>query len=48
MDHWPFILGAYAVTAIVIVIEVVAVRARHRAAAGQARTGRTLHERDSA
>ncbi len=32
MNAWHFILGAYVVTAIAIVVEVLAVRARHRAA----------------
>lgn len=32
MSPWAFILGAYAVTAVVIVVEILAVRARHRAA----------------
>jgi hypothetical protein len=32
MNPWHFILGAYVVTAIAIVIEVLSVRARHRAA----------------
>jgi len=32
MTAWHFVLGAYAVTAIVMAVEVLAVRARHRAA----------------
>jgi len=32
MNAWHFIAGAYVVTAIVIVIEMIAVRARFRAA----------------
>jgi Heme exporter protein D (CcmD) len=32
MNAWYFIVGAYVVTAIAIVAEVLAVRARHRAA----------------
>ena len=32
MNHWHFILGAYAVTALVAVVEIVAVRMRVRAA----------------
>ena len=32
MNHWHFILGAYAVTAIVMIVEIVAVRLRWRAA----------------
>ena len=32
MNHWQFILGAYAVTAIVVIVEIVAVRMRVRAA----------------
>jgi hypothetical protein len=32
MSHWTFIVGAYAVTAILVVLEVLAVRARKRAA----------------
>ena len=33
MNHWHFILGAYGVTLVVIVVELLAVRARRRAAA---------------
>jgi heme exporter protein CcmD len=36
MNHWHFILGAYAVTALVVIIEIVAVRMRVRAARGLA------------
>jgi heme exporter protein CcmD len=32
MNPWPFILGAYGVTLLVLVIEILAVRARHRSA----------------
>ncbi len=32
MNAWHFILGAYLITAIVVIVEVLAVRARHRAA----------------
>ena len=43
MNAWHFILGAYAVTAIAIVFEVLAVRARHRAARNAAHgSGSTL------
>jgi heme exporter protein CcmD len=33
MNHWHFILGAYGATLLVVVVEILAVRARHRAAA---------------
>ena len=36
MTHWYFIVGAYAVTVVVIVVEILAARARHRAALGAA------------
>ena len=36
MTHWYFIAGAYAVTLVVILVEILAVRARHRAARGAA------------
>ena len=36
MNHWPFIIAAYAVTALVAIIEIVAVVLRNRAARGQA------------
>lgn len=41
MNHWSFILLAYAVTLVVLVVEILAVRARHRAAraAAQAHVG---------
>jgi hypothetical protein len=32
LNHWHFILGAYGVTLIVAVVEILAVRARRRAA----------------
>jgi heme exporter protein CcmD len=32
MNHWHFILGAYGVTLLVVVVEILAVRARRRAA----------------
>lgn len=32
MNHWHFILGAYGVTVLVMVVEIVAVRMRRRAA----------------
>jgi heme exporter protein CcmD len=32
MNHWHFILGAYGVTVLIMLVEVVAVRARRRAA----------------
>jgi len=32
VNPWPYILGAYGVTLLVMVIEIVAVRARHRSA----------------
>jgi heme exporter protein CcmD len=32
VNPWPFILGAYGMTIVVLVIEIVAVRARHRSA----------------
>ena len=37
--HGPFIWGSYAVTAVVLVIEVIALRARRRAAAAIAGEG---------
>ena len=33
MNHWHFIIGSYGVTLIVFVVEILAVRARRRAAA---------------
>jgi heme exporter protein CcmD len=33
MNHWHFILGAYGLTLVLLVVEVLAVRARRRAAA---------------
>jgi Heme exporter protein D (CcmD) len=48
MNPWHFILGAYVVTAIAIVIEVLAVRARHRAALSAARDTRSNRKTDSA
>jgi heme exporter protein CcmD len=33
MNHWHFILGAYGVTLALFVVEILAVRARRRAAA---------------
>lgn len=41
MNHWHFILGAYGVTLIAIVIEAIAVRMRHRAALAQSDPDRT-------
>jgi heme exporter protein CcmD len=32
MNHWHFIIGSYAVTLILFVVEILAVRARRRAA----------------
>ena len=32
MNPWAFILGAYGITLLVLVIEIVALRARHRSA----------------
>jgi heme exporter protein CcmD len=32
VNHWHFIIGAYAITALVLVVEIVAVRLRYRAA----------------
>jgi heme exporter protein CcmD len=32
MNHWHFILGAYGVTALLMLVEVVALRSRRRAA----------------
>jgi len=32
MNHWPFIIGAYGVTLVLFVVEMLAVRARRRAA----------------
>jgi heme exporter protein CcmD len=33
MNHWHFILGAYGLTLVLLVVEVLSVRARRRAAA---------------
>jgi heme exporter protein CcmD len=33
VNHWHFIIGAYGVTLLVFVVEILAVRARRRAAA---------------
>ena len=41
MNPWHFILGAYVVTAIVVIVEVIAVRARHRAALAAAQLSRS-------
>lgn len=38
MNAWPFIVGAYAVTVLAVVIEILAVRARHRAARAAAQS----------
>jgi hypothetical protein len=32
MNHWHFIIGAYGVTLVVFIVEMLAVRVRHRAA----------------
>jgi hypothetical protein len=48
MNAWYFVLGAYVVTAIVIVVEVLAVRARHRAAVSAARDLRSRGANDPA
>ena len=42
MNPWHFILGAYVVTAIVVIVEVIAVRARHRAALAAAQLSRSI------
>jgi heme exporter protein CcmD len=41
MSHGFFLVGAYAVTLVVIVFEILAVRARHRAARAAANTQET-------
>jgi len=38
MNHWSFILGAYGLTLVVFVAEIIAVRARRRAARRTAAT----------
>lgn len=48
MNAWYFILGAYVVTAIAIVVEVLAVRARHRAALSAAHDSRSTPKTDTA
>jgi heme exporter protein D len=48
MNPWHFILGAYVVTVIAIVIEVLAVRARHRAALSAAQDSRSNRKTDPA
>ena len=40
MTAWHFVLGAYAVTAIAMAVEILAVRARHRAARTTAQDSR--------
>ncbi|GIK88180.1 MAG: heme exporter protein CcmD [Burkholderiales bacterium] len=39
MNHWHFILGAYGVTVLAMVVEILAARARRRAALEAARAG---------
>ena len=48
MNAWHFILGAYAVTAIAMVVEVLGVRARHRAALSAAHDSRATPKTDLA
>jgi heme exporter protein D len=36
MDHWNYILAAYGVTVVLMIVEIVAARARRRAAAESA------------
>lgn len=43
MNPWPFILGAYGVTLLAVIIEIVAVRARHRAARSAAASMRSTN-----
>ena len=43
MNHWHFILGAYGVTVLVMIVEIVAVRARRRAALDQAQAAGEQH-----
>ena len=43
MNPWPFILGAYGVTILVVIIEIVAVRARHRSARAAAASMRATN-----
>ena len=40
MSPWSYIVGAYAITIIAAVLEILAVRARHRAARGVLATPR--------
>jgi hypothetical protein len=47
MNPWPFVLGAYAVTVVVVILEVIAVARRNRAAREVASAdGATAHPRD--
>ena len=46
MNPWHFILGAYVVTAILVIVEVIAVRARHRAALAAAELSRSTARDD--
>ena len=39
MNPWWFIIGAYAVSALVVIVEIVALRSRHRAALASLRDG---------
>ena len=39
MNPWSFIIGAYAVSALVLIVEIVALRSRHRAALASLRDG---------
>ena len=48
MNPWHFILGAYVVTAITIIVEVLGVRARHRAALSAAQDSRSNRKADPA
>ena len=48
MNAWYFILGAYLVTAIAIVVEVLAVRARHQAALNAAHGSGSILKTDTA
>jgi len=44
VNPWPFILGAYGLTNAVLLIEIVAVRARHRSARAAAASSRVQDE----
>ena len=47
MNPWPVILGAYGVTIVVLLIEILAVRSRHRSARAAAASSRAQGEAPS-